>query len=196
MGYFPQQTSYAVKNDSGYDSFSNQINNDPYYSQQVGNQQQGHHPNYPYPYANSRNFNTQYPGQQISQNYGQDMSFRNQYGGQNPPFQYNGRQRAPIQNHQINHGSYQHAHQFAVPQQINDHQYTYQQYPPSNQVSSYPGQGSYISRGKNSCCILCNSTRKCVTILLIFTGVDIGQNYSTHPSNGYVEQVIKNKVKT
>ena len=152
-GYIPQQTSSAVQNDLGYDNVTNPMNNDPYYY----SQHNGHYVDQYYPYANNGLFNSYYQGQQQKrpQNNGQDVSFLNKYGGQNSSFKHNGKPGTPFPNHHINHGNYQHAHQFAVPRQMNDHQYTYQQYPPSNQVSSYPGQGSYMPTGKNSCYTLC-----------------------------------------
>ena len=172
--FFPQQTVSTVHNGSGYDSFTSQMNNNQVYSQQVGNQQHGHHPKYPY----ARQFNTQYlglqqpqmmPMQKNGQLSSQDTPFLNQYDYHNASFQYNARQNAPVQSHHNLHGSFQQPHQFTHLQQMHDQQqtnnnvYAYQQHPTSNQVSSYPRQGSYMPRGKTSCYISCSNIQDCVT---------------------------------
>ena len=200
--YFPQQTRSTVQNDSGYDNFTARINNDPYYSQQVGNQQFHVHTNHPY--DNSGLSSTKYQGiqqqhmmpvQNNGQHNSQDTPFQNQYGYQNDYFQYNGRPEVP-QNHRINHGrfqqQFQQPHKFVHPQQMHDSLYGYQQHHLSNQASSYHGQGSYMPRGKTSCYILCNSNQQCVINLFIFTGFNVGKKYSRYLANDHVEQVIKN----
>ena len=159
-GYFPQQTSSVVQNDSGYKSFTTQMNNDPYYPQLQGNQQ--HHLPANHPYYNSGLSNTQYPGPQQPQmmsmqnnsQFGrQQATFQSQNDGRNASFQDNGRPMAPVHNHHINNGNFQQQfkqpQQFLRPQQMNNNQYSYKQHHLSNQVSSYTGQRSYMPTGKN-----------------------------------------------
>ena len=101
--FFPQLTTSTVRNDSGYNSFTAQMNNDSYYPQNLGNQQHGHYVHSNYPYDNSSLSNTQYLGPQQPQmmswqnNSQQHATFQSQHDGRNASNQYNGRPMTHVQ---------------------------------------------------------------------------------------------------